>query len=286
MTAPNQRDRALELLCDRALGPLDSREQIELAQLLIAHRDLGPEMFDEAASAIALAGIGGRLEPMPAHLVARLESQTGSVVASAPAAATVLMADRPLPPARDVVVPIERGRRGVHPAVAVTGWLLAAACVLLAVGIVKRRPDLVGLAPVAPAPAAMTAERETLLARAGTAKLEWTSTGDPAAKEASGDVVWSATEQRGYMRFRGLARNDPKVSQYQLWIFDKNREQEHPVDGGVFDVDKETGDVLVPIRAKLAVGEPVLFAVTVERPGGVVVSKRERIVVTAKPATG
>lgn len=53
----------------------------------------------------------------------------------------------------------------------------------------------------------------------------------------------------------------------------------------MFDVDSETGDVVVPITAKLKVNEPVLFAVTVEKPGGVVVSKRERIVVTAKPAT-
>jgi len=40
----------------------------------------------------------------------------------------------------------------------------------------------------------------------------------------------------------------------------------------------------VPIKAKLPVGEPVLFAVTVEKPGSVVVSKRERIVVVAKPS--
>jgi hypothetical protein len=53
------------------------------------------------------------------------------------------------------------------------------------------------------------------------------------------------------------------------------------VDGGVFDVDRETGDVVVPITARLKVVEPTLFAVTIEKPGGVVVSKRERIVVTA-----
>ena len=88
--------------------------------------------------------------------------------------------------------------------------------------------------------------------------------------------------QKGYMRFRGLAKNDPRVAQYQLWIFDKTRDDTYPVDGGVFDVDKDTGDVIVPIRAKINVNEATLFAVTIERPGGVVVSKRERIVVTAK----
>ncbi len=112
--------------------------------------------------------------------------------------------------------------------------------------------------------------------------LAWTATADDAAKGASGDVVWSASQQKGFMRFVGLAVNDPKALQYQLWIFDKNRDQAFPVDGGVFDITP-SGEVIVPISAKLPVGEPVLFAVTVEKPGGVVVSKRERIVVTAAP---
>jgi anti-sigma-K factor RskA len=85
------------------------------------------------------------------------------------------------------------------------------------------------------------------------------------------------------MRFSGLAKNDPSRAQYQLWIFDKARDDKYPVDGGVFDVDSETGDVLVPIKATLAVNAPTLFAVTLEKPGGVVVSKRERLVVLAKP---
>ena len=84
------------------------------------------------------------------------------------------------------------------------------------------------------------------------------------------------------MLFDGMRVNDPSVEQYQLWIFDKNRDQAFPVDGGVFDVSS-TGEVIVPISAKLHVDEPVLFAVTIEAPGGVVVSKRERIVVTAAP---
>ena len=53
-----------------------------------------------------------------------------------------------------------------------------------------------------------------------------------------------------------------KTIQYQLWIFDKDRDQAFSVDGDVFDVSSTGG---------------------VEKPGGVVVSKRERIVVTAAP---
>ena len=55
------------------------------------------------------------------------------------------------------------------------------------------------------------------------------------------------------------------------------------VDGGVFDVTS-TGEVIVPITAKLRVDDATLFAVTVEQPGGVVVSKREHIVVAAAPS--
>ncbi len=87
----------------------------------------------------------------------------------------------------------------------------------------------------------------------------------------------------GLLRFSGLAKNDPRGAQYQLWIFDKTRDDKYPVDGGVFDVDQDSGDVIVPISARLPVAQASLFAVTVEKPGGVVVSKRERIVVTAKP---
>jgi|GEM_PF-6982669 len=53
-----------------------------------------------------------------------------------------------------------------------------------------------------------------------------------------------------------------------------------PVDGGVFDVTS-TGEVIVAITPKLHVDDLAMFAVTIEKPGGVVVSKRERIVVTA-----
>src|SRR4029077_12947770 len=109
-------------------------------------------------------------------------------------------------------------------------------------------------------------------------RLSWHPTAEAAG--ASGDIVWSSSAQRGFMRFVGLPPNDPSKTQYQLWIFDRQRDQAYPVDGGVFDVTS-TGEVIVPIAAKLRVGDAALFAVTVERPGGVVVSRRVHIVVTA-----
>jgi hypothetical protein len=249
----------------------------------------------------------------PKHLVETyvMPDRPAAPAPPRPLATTVPMPDAPaLPAARQVqsapihvqpariaqppsnVVPLaaapSRGR-----AFAIAGWVAAAACLVLAVGaFVLKKPTIVTVAPpatsapppvdTAPPPPAKL--REQLLAEVGTTRVAWSSTKDPAAKGASGDVVWNAAEQRGYMLFRGLAKNDPSAWQYQLWIFDKARDDKYPVDGGVFDVDASTGDVVVPIRAKLPVAEAALFAVTVEKPGGVVVSKRERIVVTAKPS--
>ena len=101
--------------------------------------------------------------------------------------------------------------------------------------------------------------------------------GDLESVGALGDVVWSSARQQGYMRFRGLAANDPTMAQYQLWIFDADRDEAYPVDGGVFDVPAAGGDVVVRIDPRLRVSRATAFAITVEKPGGVVVSSRKRL---------
>jgi anti-sigma-K factor RskA len=153
----------------------------------------------------------------------------------------------------------------------VVPWLAAAMAAVVIGGVALW---LVTRGPNAPS----SIEDRAALIASGAIRIDWKAT--PDAPNASGDVVWSPTSQRGYMRFAGLPANDPTKTQYQLWIFDKTRDQAFPVDGGVFDVTS-TGEVIVPIAAKLHVDDATLFAVTVERPGGVVVSKREHIVVTA-----
>ncbi|MBA3441043.1 MAG: hypothetical protein H0T92_14355 [Pyrinomonadaceae bacterium] len=65
-------------------------------------------------------------------------------------------------------------------------------------------------------------------------------------------------------------------------MFDRQQDERYPVDGGIFDVKGTAGEIIVPIEAKIAVREPTLFALTVERPGGVVVSSRERLLLTAR----
>jgi hypothetical protein len=126
------------------------------------------------------------------------------------------------------------------------------------------------------------AARGMLAAQRFVLRRNWAPAGDPAGQGVTGDVVWDARTQTGYMRFTGLRRNDPATEQYQLWIFDGRRDERYPVDGGVFDVRGEGDEVVVPIRARLPVGTPLAFAVTVERRGGVVVSDRSRVVVIAR----
>lgn len=156
------------------------------------------------------------------------------------------------------------------------GWWAAAACLLLALFVWNR-----GLQPrPTPPPQSLRAQ---LLARADSLRINWTATADPNAGGISGDLIWNPATQSGVMRFVGMARNDPAVHQYQLWIFDAERDERYPVDGGVFDVPAGATEVLVPIHAALPVGRVKLFAVTLEKPGGLVVSQREHILVTAQP---
>ena len=95
------------------------------------------------------------------------------------------------------------------------------------------------------------------------------------------EAYFDPTTNEGLLVIEGLAPNDPTVEQYQLWIFDAARDERYPVDGGVFDVQPNE-PTRVPVVAKLPVSSPKLFAVTIEKPGGAVVSER-RIALLAKP---
>jgi anti-sigma-K factor RskA len=99
--------------------------------------------------------------------------------------------------------------------------------------------------------------------------------------QMTGNVVWSDELQEGYMTLTNLPANDPASKQYQLWIVDPDRD-EKPVDGGVFDIPAHATTAVIPIRNPLAVTDPKAFVITLEQPGGVVVSKQEIVVALAK----
>src|SRR5262249_25118891 len=98
------------------------------------------------------------------------------------------------------------------------------------------------------------------------------------------DIVWSDANQKGYVKVAGLPKNDPTKQTYQLWIFDETQDPKTPIDGGIFDVSSD-GEVVIPIEATLKVRNPSAFAITIAKPGGVMVSDRKYLAVFAKRET-
>jgi hypothetical protein len=254
--------RLLDLLVERATQGLDPEGQRELDRLRRLHPDLDDESLELTIATLDLAWGEAVDEPLPAGLVQRLATEGERLIAARPTAGAP-------PPPIPLPRPDSRGR---------LGWWAAAACLLLALWgwwPQWRETREAALSP-AEARAALLAQADDVL------NLPWQPTDDPDGRATSGDLVWSPARQQGFMRLAGLPANDPARRQYQLWIFDRTRDEARPVDGGVFDVPTASGEVVIPIDAKLAVAEPYLFAVTVERPGGVVVSEREHIVALAQ----
>ena len=155
-----------------------------------------------------------------------------------------------------------------HSGQAVPWWAVAA---LLLVVVLVRGPGPEGPAgplPVVPPPT----DRAGLAALDDSIVLQWAPPDDPEFVGVRGDVTWNDRLQTGFLRLSGMPVNDPALAQYQLWIVDPDRD-ENPVDGGVFDISVDRGEVIIPIRATLPVSEPAAFAITREKPGGVVVSE-------------
>jgi hypothetical protein len=172
-------------------------------------------------------------------------------------------------------------------------WLLAAASITLAVFAWTTRSTpttpTIPTPPIVVAPPSPSEQLASLRAAPGTqvwtvgAQGEWQSKG-----AGVGELVWNSSEQRGFLRVKALNANDPGKEQYQAWLFDAKRGKE-AVSGGVFDapapVDAD-GYRIVPIRPDLTVGDLTTFAVTIERPGGVVVTDASRLVLLATAPGG
>ena len=261
-TEPSSLDRRLELLSERALFGLSAEEMRDLEFL---GGDASP--VDEMALAAAALDLGLHGHAMAhASLPTHLRQRTLDAVRKA------AEQRKAMPP----VVPgsVERRVANGAPRRDWLAWAVAAAALAVAAFSFSRQPNLGEESPIE--------LRSELLAAAkrdpgSVFEANWTKTEDPAAKAASGKVIWSDKLQRGVMEFSGLEANDPKQNQYQLWIFDADRPEATPVDGGVFDIPAGKKEVLVPIDARLPVSKATLFAITVEKPGGVVVSDRKRL---------
>jgi len=110
-------------------------------------------------------------------------------------------------------------------------------------------------------------------------RLHWQHGTSPFRGQVTGEVVWSQQDQRGYLTFHGLPALD-EDHRFQLWIVDGQREGA-PVDGGLFAIRPGSDTTVVAIDARLPIGKPAAFVVTVEAKSGAVVSKQEHVVAIA-----
>lgn len=268
-----EHERLLEFLADAVSGglPGDRWHEFEELQGPAAEERLTMELAAAAAAITFLTASEHRVR-LPASLRRAIEADVPCIVASPKTAPIPGPSAAPRPERGAVVARL--GWSGW------AGWFVAAAALTLAV--LGWWPRLMNTGQ-APDPA-------TLASLPGTVEREWAAwapkpvTEDPQveavawADHVKGRLVWNSQRQAGFMIFNGMKPNDPATSQYQLWIIDKY--QAYPIDGGVFNISSD-GEAVVPVTAKIKVNDPVAFAVTIEPPGGVVVSSQHKRVVVA-----
>jgi anti-sigma-K factor RskA len=260
----NEKDdeKLIDFLSQKAIYGLSSAEEREFLASFPEWKD--DFSFDATVSAIDLANID-QSEQLPVHLQNRILDNSEQYFVREP---------------QRIIQETSNARPNW---LGWFGWVAAAACALLAFSLwtnsVQAPPTYVNVPNEATSP---TQLRQKLLdLDKNVVQIKWAKGNIKELPEVDGDIVWSDEKQSGYMTFRGLPVNDPTKECYQLWIFDETQDEKTPIDGGIFDV-KSTGELIVPVIAKLKVKRPKLFAVTVEKPGGVVVSKREKIPALAK----
>ena len=273
-----QHDYVVDLLVQKFTTGLDEAEQQELDLLESPTENrIKREQFEVAATAFDLSFAGDR-EEMPKDLHDRLLVSAGKFFGSHHVDEAIRTT------ATYESANLEPSNLNSH-SVSGRNWreiiavVVTAACLFLL---------LSGFNPFVPKDPATASAAEMLRVFEKSrpndfVEVVWTPVHD---KDANGRVVWSDKNQEGYMEFTGLDVNDPKVEQYQLWIFDTDPDQEVPVDGGVFDIKEvdiqPNGKVVIPINPHVPVRKAVQFAVTKEKPGGVMRSDRKQIPVLAK----
>ena len=243
------------LLADRAIQGADAAEEAAIRCLMQQTPSMDAESFDRAAAALDLALQQGHEEAIPAHVLDKLQAQAASIKLEAQPSNKAI-----IQPVAVSSTPRSGRRSGIANAVAWTGWLVAAV-VLLAMWL--------------PSSPKMPSIDQLMQQGALVVKGQVGKEGKP---DLAGEFIWDSKTQQGYMKLTGFDVNDPTVSQLQLWIFDeKDFTKDTPIDGGVFNITSKN-EVLIPIKPNLKVGNPHLFAITVERPGGVMKSERKKLI--------
>ena len=268
----------LDLLCKQAVYGLTKEETRQLEQLEKDGFDAGS--FEMTAAAIGLIDL--KAEQMPDHLQAKILADANDFFARNTVIET---ADTDAPPQREIQL-VDTTRRGSF--MDWFGWAVAAAaCIALAVNLYSTR-DLTQVAGGGPTPTPTQEEkldpaqqRQRLMDSPGQVIMAELKKGNvKEMPEVSGDIVWSDAKQAGFLRVKGLPKNDVSKETYQLWIYDETQDKKTPIDGGIFDINAD-GEVIIPIDSRLKAKNPSLFAITIEKPGGVVVSKGEKVAAMA-----
>ena len=260
--SPEAREALLERAADVALygGGFDP-DELALAAVLGIDLDRECASLELAAAEIAAAAAIARPARPPVQLEARLTRVAEAL--HAPAAAPI-----PFPRSSPKARPESRPSAWI-PAIAAGIFIGALGTLAVVLATAREKPrEIDPVSFIRSHPAAV--------------HWKWTGTDDAhVVGQVSGEAYFDPTTDEGLLEIEGLAANDPAREQYQLWIFDATRDERYPIDGGVFDIDAN-GRARIPVRAHLHVSRPIGFAVTVEPPGGVVVSER-RIALLAKP---
>lgn len=279
-----EKEKMLDLLLAKATIGLSAEESEQLKELEEVFPELkGDNSFELAAAAIGFINLKTD-EQMPAHLQKRILADADKYFES--------NTDKVFEQNSSQTEEEFQKTFAFEPKSSIwqsLGWLVAAvACVALAVILWQTRtaPEIeyTRTPPQQTAPTPGTAElRQQLIVSTNDVVLrDWTDFDPKKPFNVQGDVVWSNTAQKGFIRFQNLPVNDKSKETYQLWIFDEN--QKNPIDGGVFSAN-EAGEIIIPIDARLEVKKPTMFAVTAEKPGGVVVSELGKVMAVAKIET-
>ncbi|MEM7262134.1 MAG: anti-sigma factor [Planctomycetota bacterium] len=228
-----------DLLVGHATEGLTRRQQEKLDELLRDHPGVEEDEFLEAASLVDLAHASRQPHaPLPGELRNRILEAHRARNSS------------------DVAKP--EVPHGVSP-----WWIPVSAAAAALIGITAFQSFRLTDDPIT---------RAKLMAAGEATQWSWKPAASSTFAEVRGNVVWSPNDQAGFLTFHGLPALDPSAQQYQLWIVDATSQRKHPIDGGVFDHPGGDDPVVVPFEAKLEVFEATAFAITVEKPGGVVVS--------------
>ncbi len=274
---PTNHDRILRLLADQAIEGLSTAEQLELKSLLQENPDVDVAALDRTAAMLDIAAAAEDCEPLPQHLRERILAQNPSELPVTPY--VTLGSEKQLGNRM-------RWREGI-------AWAAAAACLVLAVFAWSRWPS--SSLPSSPypklpsvaensAPPSRPTDGETsrpsseptiaelreqlLTSSPDVLHLQLVSDNGVGGSEPSGDIVWSSGQQTGYLRLRALASGEAVQRRlYQVWIVGSDLSGNEMIDGGIFAVDRNAGDLILPIQANQFVQQPKMFFVSVESSG-------------------